>query len=155
MNDYSGQFGLNTNKFQVFLFICPVTIPLNFAVHPWFVVNEKGKVSRWEVLHRDVAHKFKWGHLYKDFFSPFQGLEKILFYKKWFFKPKLLGKIEDEPAKQLAKLINDSQSTYPYRFKYSFLGPNSNTYAQWVLNNSPEFKAYLPWNAFGKNYELK
>lgn len=146
---------INKDKYQVFLFICPGNIPFNFASHPWFVVNKQGLVSRWEVLFRDILHEARWGHLYENFFSPFQGIEIFPFVQKYFWKGKLLGYIEDETAKRVIEFIEKSPEIYPYRYKYFLTGPNSNTYAQWVLDNSPDFKVKLPWNAFGKGCKIK
>ncbi len=51
---------------------------------------------------------------------------------------------------EMVKFIEQSPQIYPHKNIYSFLGPNSNTYVQWVLNNFPELEVRLPWNAFGK-----
>ena len=155
MQNDQNKFGLDKNKFQIFLFVCPGNIPFNFAAHPWFVANEKGDISRWEVLFRKVECETSWGHLYKNFFPPFQGIEAFPFLQKYFWKGKLLGKIEGDVAEQMAKFIKDSPKNYPYTARYFLSGPNSNTYAQWVLDKFPEFKVQLPWNAFGKNYKAK
>ncbi len=143
---------VSKEKYQVFLFVCPGNIPFNFAAHPWFVINKQGAISRWEVLFRKVQRKTSWGHLSMDFFPPFQGVEIIPFSQKYFWKAKLLGHSEGESAKQMAEFIENSPTTYPYCDTYFLSGPNSNTYAEWVFNNFPEFLAALPWNSFGKNY---
>lgn len=154
MDSFGNNFGLDMKRCQVFLFACPVTIPLSFASHPWFVVNKSGSLSRWEVLSRKVDHKSSWGHLYKDFFPPFQGIEILPFFR-YFWQGRLLRKVEDEPAKQIAEFIEKSPSNYPYCNEYVAVGgPNSNTYVQWVLNEFPEFDVRLPWNSFGKEYQL-
>lgn len=144
---------IDLNKFQVLLLASPGSIPFIFAAHPWFIINKMGLVSRWEVLFRKTPHATKWGHLYKDFSPPFQGIEIIPFWKKFFWTAKLLGQIEGEEAERIIDFIENSPTTYPFCEKYSFIGPNSNTYAQWVLNNFPEFKTKLPWNSFGKNFK--
>lgn len=145
---------VNKEKYQVFLFACPANVPLNFALHTWFVINKQGSISRWEVLFRKIQRKKSWGHLYTDFFSPFQGIEIFTFSQKYFWKGKLLGQIEGETAKRMIEFIESSPTKYPYCYKYFLRGPNSNTYTQWVLNNFPEFKTVLPYNSFGKNYEI-
>lgn len=93
--------------------------------------------------------------MYKDFYSPFQGVERFPFSRKYFWKAKLLGYIEGEIAKRMAEYIENSMDTYPYCDAYSLTGPNSNTYARWILDNFPEFRAALPWNSFGKNFKIK
>ena len=146
---------IDKEKYQVFLLACPGSVPFNFALHPWFVVNRQGTIFRWEVMHRKVEHRTSWGHLYKDFFSPFQGTEVFVFSQKYFWQAKLLGKIEGEAAKRAAEFIEKSPSAYPYCEKYILTGPNSNTFAQWVLNQFPEFTVALPGNCIGKKYQLQ
>ena len=90
-----------------------------------------------------------------NFFPLFQGIEIIPFSQKYFWKGKLLGHIEGETAKRIIEFIEKSPEIYLYCYKYFLAGPNSNTYTQWVLNNFPDFKVMLPWNSFGKNYEIK
>ena len=155
MDNKNFQQLVNKEKYQIFLFVCPGNIPLNFASHLWFVVNKHGLISRWEVLFRKIQRETSWGHLYKNFFSPFQGIEIIPFSQKYFWKGKLLGKIEGETAKQMAEFIESSPTIYPFCNKYFLSGPNSNTYAQWILDNFPEFKVKLPWNSLGRNYKVK
>ena len=53
---------IKKDKYQVFVFANPAPIPISFARHPWFVLNKKGIISRWEVLHfknevdKDLKH---------------------------------------------------------------------------------------------------
>ncbi|OGZ07134.1 MAG: hypothetical protein A3D65_03590 [Candidatus Lloydbacteria bacterium RIFCSPHIGHO2_02_FULL_50_13] len=145
---------IDKEKYQVIIFGCPSNIPFNFALHPWFVVNKQGSISRWEVLFRKIRREKSWGHLYMNFFPPFQGIEILPFSQKYFWKGKLLGQIEGDVAKRMAEFIENSPTKYPYCDKYFLSGPNSNTYAQWILNNFLEFKVRLPWNSFGQNYEI-
>lgn len=53
----------------------------------------------------------------------------------------------------MSEFIERSPDTYPHCNQYAFRGPNSNTYAQWVLNQFPESGFSLPWNAFGKGFK--
>jgi hypothetical protein len=102
-----------------------------------------------------------WGHLSLNFFPLFLGTTFLPVYSKAFydkgnFKVKLLGFTEGDEnsiAKEMVNFIENSSNSYPYCNTYHFIGPNSNTYVQWVLDNFPDFKAKLPWNAFGKNYK--
>ncbi len=146
---------VDEEKCQVFLFVCPGVMPFSFASHPWFVVNTQGLISRWEVLFRKNYHETSWGHLYKNFFTPFQGIEMLFFSQKYLWKGKLLGYVGGETARRVAEFIENSPTRYPYCDKYFLSGPNSNTYAQWILNNFPEFKVRLPRDSFGKNYKIE
>ncbi|MFA7286167.1 MAG: DUF3750 domain-containing protein [Patescibacteria group bacterium] len=143
---------IDNEKYQVFLFTSSGNIPFHFAAHPWFVINNRGLISRWEVLFRKMYHETNGGHLYKNFFPLFQGIEVVHFSRKSVWKAKLLGSIEGDTAKKMVSFIENSYSTYPFRDRYFLTGPNSNTYPQWVLDHFPEFAVKLPWNAFGKNY---
>ena len=82
------------------------------------------------------------------------GIEIIPFYKKFLWRGKMLGSIEGEMARQCAEFIQASPQTYPYCHKYSLLGSNSNTYAQWVLKAFSQL-GKLSANAIGKGYTVK
>jgi hypothetical protein len=142
-------------KFQILLYICPGNIPFSFITHSWFVINNFGKLSRWEILFRKINHPPCWGHLYKDFFPTFQGIEIIPYAQLIFWKYRLLGVVGGELAKKLAQVIENSPKDYPYCNKFSLLGPTSNTYIQWVLDQFENLPFKLPWNAFGKGYKVR
>ncbi len=139
--------------YQVLLLTCPANMPFSFAVHPWFIINRKGTVSRWEVIFSLQNRNLSFGHLNKNLFPPFQGIEIFPYLYKYLWQSTVLFSIEGDEksvAAQMAKFIEESHNNYPHKEKYSFIGPNSNTYVQWVLNHFPESNMYLPWNAFGK-----
>jgi len=140
---------VDPSNYQVFLFCSPTNLPANFARHLWFVCNEKGKISRWEVLCRE---KMK-NHLFINLSPAFKGVAIFPFSDKWLWNAKLLYKTNGKLAEQMINFIETSQEKYPYCYQYSSMGPNSNTYIQWVLDHFPGFKARLPWNAFGKDYK--
>ena len=56
-------------------------------------------------------------------------------------------------AEPVVDFITDRSPTYPCRNTYFFLGPNSNTYPQWVLDNTG-WNAELPATAIGKDYDF-
>jgi len=58
-------------------------------------------------------------------------------------------------AYQLIRYIKDSPKNYPHKGKYSLLGPNSNTYVQWVINAFPDSGLKLPYNSLGKGFGSK
>ncbi len=95
-----------------------------------------------------------WGHLNKDLFPPFQGIGIFPFLRTFHWKGKLLRCIEGDEkslAAQMVEFIEQSDKIYPYSQTYSLIGPNSNTYVQWILNHFPQSNMRLPWNALGKN----
>ena len=155
MNEQNPEKFLKPDMCQVFLLSCPAAIPVSFASHPWFVVNRKGALSRWDVLLLPRTNwKMRWGHLHKDFFSPFEGVEMLFFTDRYKWKNvKLLGVIEGGEgslAARMAAFIENSPQSYPYCDKYHLNGPNSNTYAQWIIDRFPECGLRLPWNSYGK-----
>ncbi len=140
---------INPKKYQVFVLCCPCNIPFNFISHSWFVCNEKGKISRWEVLFRPNKNK-KWGHLHLNRFNPFSGIEILPFSSKFYWKVRLLKQIDGDLAKKMIEFIKKSRENYPYK-KYSSFNANCNTYTQWVLDKFKKLKLKLPWNSLGKN----
>ena len=140
---------INKDAYEVLLFSSPGNIPMSFASHQWFMINKKGEFSRWELLFRKLPYQNRWGHIYKDFFPPFKGIEIFRFSKKYLWNAKYLGKVEGELALRMMDFIENSKDTYPHRDSYSLLTHNSNTYIKWVLKEFPEADIKLPWNAFG------
>ena len=146
---------IRSDLYQVFLLICPANLPLSFAAHSWFVVNQKGIVSRWEVTFNARRRTLSWGHLNENLFPMFSGIEIIPFFDRPTWRGALLGSIqgnEGSSTQRMADFIARSRETYPFYHNYFITGPNSNTYTQWVLDHFPEFPAQLPKNAFGKGY---
>ena len=138
---------------QVFLFSCPGNIPFSLAIHPWFVINRHGSLTRWEILFRQGANQTSWGHLHKNFLPPFAGLGVLPYFETHFsYKATLIGYEDGGVAERLAELLEASPHTYPLLNKFFLTGPNSNTYASWILSQVKNSKLKLPWNAFGKNY---
>ena len=148
---------IKNNKYQVFVFDTPLNYPLDFARHPWFVINEKGKISRWEV-HWTKDKKTK-NHLQINSLPTFEAFHVSFFgFKKYFWKPELLGFLEGDEsstAKQAIYFIEKSGETYPYQFRYSLVGPNSNTYAELILDKFPEFNIKLSWRYIGKDFKVE
>jgi len=122
-------------------------------MHPWILCSEKGKLTRYEVRHlKNKANN----HLYINYYSNFfQGIEMFMFSNKYFWKGKLFFSIEGSQAKKTINFVKKSKDYYPYKNRYSYLGPNSNTYVQWVLDSFPMLNIELPRNAIGKNYHRK
>lgn len=158
MNEKEFEKIINKNKYQVFLFSSPVPIPLNFAVHTWFVINLKGKINRWEF------GKF-WGGphpngigVFKNLLEPTKGMNIYWWKTNPRFKSKLISYIQGDEksvAKNLALFIEENSNDYPLKNTYKLLGPNSNSFMKWVLDKFPNSDLKLPFNAFGKNYKIK
>lgn len=98
------------------------------------------------------------GHIHINDLPLFDGIEVFSFfnYPRWYAT--LLGKLEggeNSYAQEMCEFIENSVFTYKYKNIYKLFGPNSNTYIQWILDNSPEFKGKLKWNALGNKYPKK
>jgi hypothetical protein len=148
---------LKPDTYQVFLMESPTSLPLSFAIHPWFVINKKGTLSRWGVGWRPQHYgaKAQWGHLAQDAIPPFQGLRIFYLSNRYHWRSTVRGVVEGDGMSMAARMIEcieNSSNIYPFKDRYSFLGPNSNTYAQWVLDQFPESRLKLPWNAIGRGY---
>lgn len=147
---------VDKNSYQLFLVTCPAGFPFGFFRHPWFVLNNKGILSRYEVFWIPQKIENRWGHLHKDFYPPFQGISQIPFTEKYFWKNlDLRGVVKGEGAQKMIEFIESSPKIYPSIEKYALLGINSNTYVQWVIDHFPESKLTLPWNSPGKGVKLE
>jgi Protein of unknown function (DUF3750) len=147
---------IDKNKYQVFICTSFCSFPFNFALHPWFVINKKGVISRWDVIDWKNINDTSCKHLHKNFLPPWKGLWMVRYVVKISHKASLFSIIEGDEnsiARKMADFIENSPKIYPYCNKYHFVGPNSNTYVQWILNQFPELKIKLPWNCFGKNFQ--
>lgn len=143
---------VDPNQTQVFVCTSPSNMPISFGAHSWFVINRKGKLSRWEVLFRRIKGETHWGHLAKNHFRPFAGIEVFPYTKAMLWSAKCHGVVSGTAAQQLADVIERSPTEYPFYYKYFLLGPNSNTYVQSRLDIVQGISIKLPFNCFGKDH---
>lgn len=76
------------DKYQVFLFSSPCSVPINFISHCWLVVNNRGELHRYEVLYKrnlsenPVNSSYLYVDLFKDYpkrhFHLANGMNKYL-----------------------------------------------------------------------------
>jgi hypothetical protein len=142
------------DKKEVVICCSRACLPFFFAIHPWFVLKEGDVISRWEIVFRSNKNK-GWGYLHCNLYAPFSGIEIFSFSKKPKWKGRVLAKFDGPLAEKMIEVIKKSQECYPHLNKYRLGGPNSNTYAQWVIDHFPEANIRLPKNAFGKNFLAK
>ena len=114
------------------------------AVHYWFVVFEPGgSCHRWEVWQtRDVGGT-SIGHVHCDLKRPDDGVGggPACIAAQW----------TGETAAAIRKILEASKS-YPHCHRYrAWPGPNSNTFAAWVLRQAG-VEHPLPWKAFGRDF---
>ncbi len=82
------------------------------------------------------------------------GIFPYIGHSTW--ESKLIGVLEGKKGSNVEKIslyLKNCHKKYPYSKKYMLLGPNSNTFTQWVLNKFPKTNIKLPKNAFGKGYK--
>jgi hypothetical protein len=101
--------------------------------------------------------KTHWGHLSLNALPLWRGwrIFHSSKYSKYVWSVTLHGVVEGEEgslAARMAACIEQSPEKYPFCDEYAYTGPNSNTYAQWVLNQFPDSGLTLPWNSFGKGF---
>jgi len=97
-----------------------------FAHHHWFVTEVDDHGDRWEVWQSRNRCADSWGYLHKNLMPPDRWIGR---QRQW-----VVAAWEGEEAQILIERIETSPDNYPWCDKYHFWpGPNSNTYAQWVL----------------------
>ena len=149
---------VDPSKHQVFLFSSPVPFPLNFAVHCWFVISRKTELERWEFgKFKNSPHPNGVG-LLKNFLPPTLGMNRYWWKAHPRFSSRMIARREGGQSSSAAKLlrfIKEKSERYPLKDTYSYTGPNSNTYVQWVINQADETGVELPVNAFGKSFRIE
>ncbi len=114
------------------------------AVHYWFVVDNGGEKTRWEVWQKAAVKAPCWGHLHQDLLPPTQD---VGCGDSWVEK-----RFSGDEAKALMRALNQSPKQYPYTRRYHYWpGPNSNTYVQWILEQAG-ISHHLHPTGIGKHY---
>ena len=74
---------IQKDKYQVFILSSSAALPFIVFHHPWFVINQKGKISRFEIRHERNINK-NLGYLHINAQPPFQGIPMFYYIKKFF-----------------------------------------------------------------------
>lgn len=116
-----------------------------FGVHTWIAAkrSEAGHYAVYEVL--------SWGIRRRG--SSVQVSERAP-DGRWFgARPELLADLRGAGVDAVIDKIEAAVAAYPYADTYRvWPGPNSNTFAAFVLREVPEIRADLPATAIGKDY---
>lgn len=142
---------------RVFLLDSRLPFPIAFARHAWFVIQRGEELHRWEFGKFQLGRQPGGFGLHHNILPPFAGLvRRVGAGAQGKRHPAVLRAFAERPdtAQALAHFIETRSREYPGLQRYHYLGPNSNTYVQWVLNQFPELDWQLPWNAFGKGYRF-
>ena len=110
------------------------SLPGIIADHYWLLVfhggedNKLQKCDRWEIWQHDHCNDSCWGHLHKNLLAPYQGVGNG--------PSQLIQRWIDKEAGSIIDKIESSPETYPFINKYRYWpGPNSNTFAQWIVQD--------------------
>lgn len=116
------------------------------AWHYWYVIDSDGPQERWEVWQRAGLVPSSWGHLHQNLMPVEAGVGHG---PSW-----LEATWEGPGAQALITVLRQSPQIYPHCYHYRYLpGPNSNTFARWVLHQA-QIKHMLNWRALGQGYPL-
>jgi hypothetical protein len=116
------------------------------AVHFWFTIEDprSGRCDRWEVWQRPDAGGRSVGHLHCNLKAPDAGVGggPARLAREW----------RGEPGLRIAQVLEKSAEQYPFCRRYlPWPGPNSNTFAAWVLRRAG-IDYRLPWKAIGRRF---
>ena len=137
-------FAVPKEEAFVRLYVAPIPGTLGLGVHPWFVLKKPGtrETERWELFQVDGGI---YGHIWKEV-DPLEA-EVGFGWGEY-----ILAELRGPAAERVISFIETQSPRYPCRDFYRFVpGPNSNTYAQWVLENTG-WEVDLPPSAVGASW---
>lgn len=154
----------SNSPYIVRVYATPMSFPLNFTFHTRIEISGNDQTERydlWAYPGLKTSSKNQ-GYIYKDIFPDHLGTTFSPLANTDFLEKRQSGKILYEIsssrnvlATELYKKIQAQAFAYPYAETYKMImGPNCNTYTQWLLDLIPELKVKLPWYAWGKNYKM-
>lgn len=115
------------------------------AVHYWFVVTDESGSHRWEIWQTKNAGGRSVGHLHCDLKPPEANVGG---------GPTRVAAVWTGEAALKLKEVLEKAASYPFCHKYWYWpGPNSNTFAAWVLRQAGVRQALSPL-ALGKRYPV-
>lgn len=156
-----------SDSYCVHLYSTRLALPLSLFAHTYIVTEHNDIRRRYELLHpkNPIQKTPVVGRVFVDAFVPEQGFRVYKSKSKqdtiprW--QPTLHGTCcggIDSPAYKLYQFLESGGfNAYPYnqpqRYHMTW-GPNSNTFTQWIVNQVPEARLTLPWNAWGKSFPI-
>lgn len=130
------------------LYSAPILGLESVATHPWFVVKcaDASAFDRWEVWPHDdmeACADERHGHVYRNL----NTLEGEAGGGVAFVVAEEIG----ARAEAIVEFIQSQSASYPGQLCYAYIpGPNSNTYAQWVIDET-HWDVALPEQAIGRD----
>ena len=146
---HGGQIALTT-MIKVELLAARIPgLPGIIADHHWFLIrcdrkeHKNYSCDRWEVWQHPYQNESCWGYLHKNLLRPYQGVGNG--------SSRLIRQWVGDEALFIVRRIESSPSNYPFIEQYGYWpGPNSNTFAQWVVHD--QFK--LGNRAIGRGFPV-
>lgn len=124
----------------------PVNMLECIGIHVFFMIKPKGvyEFERWE---KTVALTEPGGYIQSNFPDIYTG----------FAKDYVIAELQGPEAEPIIDFIINESINYPFKYCYAAIGPNSNTYPQWVIEQTG-WDVYLPptavgWHATGPFYD--
>jgi hypothetical protein len=150
----------NPSQYIVRVYATPMSFPLNFTVHTWVEISHENQTERYDLWGYPglKTTSEKKGYLYKNIFpdhlgttlSPLGGSNTPARRQTGTVILEITSQ-HHSAAKTLYEKIAQHAFAYPHYALYRMiLGPNCNTYTQWLLDLVPEAGLHLPWYAWGK-----
>ena len=122
-----------SDVYEVYVCSSPMWLPLSFAVHTWFVVNDHGVLHRWDGGNFGTIRNPNLG-VFKDFLDPFSGMKTSPLTPGVRWNSRVVAVLRGQEAWRVGKFLFAHAQEYPYKDVYSLSGLNSNTFTQWVLD---------------------
>lgn len=112
------------------------------AIHVSFVIKPAGStgLQMWEL---QPAEDGPFGHVR---FTDMPDQARPDYFNRAF----VIAEVFDDQAQSIADFIQSQSPLYPCRFAYEVFGPNSNTYIEWVLQQTG-WNVALSGRAIGKD----
>lgn len=124
------------------VYAAPIPRIESIAVHCWFVIKsaDSQAFDRWEVFERNTG---AYGHVFMNDRSPTAGVGAGGTF--------VIAEVTGSEAEPIVEFIQTASPAYPCKDEYVlFPGPNSNSFAQWILD-STGWDVTLPSRAIGKD----
>ena len=129
---------------KVQLWYAPLPFIGAIAVHHWFVVrDDSGACHRWEIWQTRNAGGISNGHLHCDLKPPEAGVGGG--------PSRVAMEWKGDEARRIAQAL---QGSYPHAERYRYWpGPNSNSFAAWVLREAG-IQYALHWRGIGRSWGI-
>lgn len=128
---------------MVRVYAAPIPFWEPFVIHTWVLTKraEGQAFHRWEVWRSPGGD---YVHVRKDLLAPTADVGAGEAY--------IIGHVKGHGAESIIAFVESESPQYPFRETYiAFPGPNSNTFTQWVLDNSG-WELVLPPCAVGAQW---